>query len=282
MSKPFSFIEGENYEPMSKKDEVKIFKKYNKNKCQKAKAEILQRNIRLVIKIVRDEFYKVSAKNHSFKNSFDEADLISEGCIGINTAIDKFDVSRGIKFSTYASFWIKQQVLRYIANNARTIRLPVNFSEKLIKVKEFIREYNLKHGENPTKKTILNNFDGLSETALLNILTTNPMVYINQSLSDEEDSCEIGDTITDENCQSPSDLVSDKLELKDIECFLDRLSNKERDIIIKRFGFGGNKPMRLEEIGVEYNVTRERIRQIQTVALDKLGRMIVKSKNTMI
>ena len=277
----FKFINGCDYEPFTKKEEVEAFTEYNKTKCPNLKNKILEKNLRLVIKIVHDEFARRVQKNSFYKNSFDESDLIAEGCIGANTAIDKFDVTRGIKFSTYCSFWIRQQVLRYIANNARTIRLPVNFSEKMIKVKEYIREYDFKHNQKPSKKQILNKFKGLSSVALNNILCTSSTLYLHQTF-DAEDECELGDTIPDEKNIDPSLLVSEKLEGNDIQFFLNQLTQKEKDIIIKRFGFGGGKPMRLEEIGSEYNVTRERIRQIQTGALMKLGKMIEKSKDVTI
>ena len=281
MSDSFKFIDGCDYEPFTKKEEIEAFTEYSKTKCPDLKNKILEKNLRLVIKIVHDEFSRRVQKNSFYKNSFDESDLIAEGCMGVNTAIDKFDVTRGIKFSTYCSFWVKQQVLRYIANNARTIRLPVNFSEKLIKVKEYIREYDFKHNQKPSKKQILNKFKGLSSVALNNILCTASTMYLNQTFAGE-DECELGDTIPDEKNIDPSLLVSEKLEGNDIQFFLNQLTQKEKDVIIKRFGFNGGEPMRLEEIGSEYNVTRERIRQIQTVALMKLGRMIERSKDATI
>ena len=214
----FKFINGCDYEPFTKKEEVEAFTEYNKTKCPNLKNKILEKNLRLVIKIVHDEFARRVQKNSFYKNSFDESDLIAEGCIGANTAIDKFDVTRGIKFSTYCSFWIRQQVLRYIANNARTIRLPVNFSEKMIKVKEYIREYDFKHNQKPSKKQILNKFKGLSSVALNNILCTSSTLYLHQTF-DGEDECELGDTIPDEKNIDPSLLVSEKLEGNDIQFF---------------------------------------------------------------
>ena len=284
MSNPFKFLQYEDYEPFSKKEEVEIFTAYSKNKSQDLKNKILEKNIRLVIKIVHQEFSRRVSKNSAFSNSIDESDLISEGCMGLYTAIDKFDVTRGIKFSTYASFWVKQQVLRYISNNCRTIRLPVNFSENMIKVKEFISDYKLKHDKAPTKKRILKEFEGVSETALLHILCNTSMLYLNQQAFDKDgqSDCEFGDLVEDESMNDPSLDAEQNLETQDIRLFLNKLTKKERDIIIKRFGFDGNDPMKLEEIGNEYNVTRERVRQIQTVALHKLGRMIRKSKDTMI
>lgn len=287
MSDSFKFISGANYEPFTKQEEVEIFKKYNNSSGKKSvalKNTILERNIRLVIKIVRDEFLRITSSTSMAKNSFDESDLISEGCLGLNTSIDKFDPSFGTKFSTYASFWIRQQILRFVANNSRTVRLPVNFSENMIKVKNFINDYKLKHGKVPTQKRILSEFQGVSKTALTNILNSNGTVYINQAFqnNDSESDGEIGDTIVDEKCPAPSDIVGDKFEVNDIKFFLNKLTEKEKDIITKRFGFNGNAPMKLEEIGSEYNLTRERIRQIQTVALRKLGTMIKKSKDTMI
>ena len=259
MSNPFKFLQYEDYEPFSKKEEVEIFTAYSKNKSQDLKNKILEKNIRLVIKIVHQEFSR-------------------------RVSIDKFDVTRGIKFSTYASFWVKQQVLRYISNNCRTIRLPVNFSENMIKVKEFISDYKLKHDKAPTKKRILKEFEGVSETALLHILCNTSMLYLNQQAFDKDgqSDCEFGDLIEDESMNDPSLDAEQNLETQDIRLFLNKLTKKERDIIVKRFGFDGNEPMKLEEIGNEYNVTRERVRQIQTVALHKLGRMIRKSKDTMI
>ena len=209
----------------------------------------------------------------------DYDDLRQEGCIGLISAINKFDYTLGFKFSTYATWWIQQSITRAIADKARIIRLPIHLIESINKIKKATMDLTTKLGRIPNKQEIADEM-GISTSKLTSIIkSTQSTISIDTKKKKKDDSNKIIDYIVDESTIAPDNIVSQESMLEDIKNMLDQLSQKERDVLILRFGLNndGNKKT-LDEIGTIYGVSRERIRQIENRAISKLKKLC-KNKN---
>ena len=226
---------------------------------QKALTEMVSANLRLVVKIARD-----------YANfGLPLLDLISEGNIGLMKAVERFDPKKGGKLSTYAAWWIKQSITRALANQTKTIRLPIHLVEKIGKMRRVSSQMMEELGREPTDDELAEEI-GLSSSkvAALKRAALRP-ASLDEPIQEGE--CfEFGDIVGDEESDDPFETLRDKDMLEEVDELLDMLGDRERMIINSRFGLDGQEPKTLEEIGETFGVTRERIRQLQNVALLKL------------
>jgi RNA polymerase primary sigma factor len=226
---------------------------------QKAETEMVSANLRLVVKIARD-----------YANfGLPLLDLISEGNIGLMKAVERFDPKKGGKLSTYAAWWIKQSIKRALANQTKTIRLPIHLVEKIGKMRRVSSQMMEELGREPTDEELAEEI-GLpsSKVAALKSAALRP-ASLDQPIQDDE-SFQFGDIVGDEESDNPFETLRDKDMLEEVEELLHLLDDRERMIINSRFGLDGQEPKTLEEVGETLGVTRERIRQLQNVALLKL------------
>ncbi|MGQ9706788.1 MAG: sigma-70 family RNA polymerase sigma factor [bacterium] len=251
--------------PLLSPEDVTLLAKRAKAGNLDAKKALILSNLRLVVKI---------AKNYIGKGlSF--VDLIEEGNIGLIKAVEKFDYRRGYRFSTYASWWIRQAITRAIANKSRTIRLPVHIVDLVNRYFKIRRELTEKYGGVPPLDKIAKVMK-ISEEKLQKIIDASQFTKsIDDHLADEEST--VADLIEEEPADIPSEVVFRLMRREYIEELLEQLTEKEREVLMYRFGLMGDKPMTLKETGRILGITRERIRQIEIRALRKLRQIIQES-----
>jgi len=253
------FLDGIAKTPLlTAEEEVRLAKRVERGDLD-AKEHMVQANLRLVVSIAK-----------RYRNQgLDFMELIQEGSIGLVRAVEKFDYRKGFKFSTYATWWIRQAVTRAIADKARTIRIPVHMVEKLNKVVHIERQLVQRLGREPRPEEVAEELEMSTEEVREILRMAQMPVSLEKPIGEEEDSS-LGDFVPDDQAESPFDTASLSLRREDIEQALGSLPDRDRKVIELRFGLLGEAPCTLEEVGRAFGVTRERIRQIENNTLKRL------------
>jgi len=249
---------------LTPQQEIELAAKIKKGDAE-ARERMINSNLRLVVTIA-----------HDYANlGLPLLDLISEGNIGLTKAVERFDPTKGAKLSTYAMWWIKQSIKRALADQSKTIRIPVHLGEKLATIRRVASQMSDDLGREPTDDELGEELGIASQkVAQLKRVGIRP-ASLDAPVGDD-DSTEFGEMIGDEEAQTPFELLRDEDWRNEMDGLLDVLDDREKKIISERFGLRGGKPKTLEEVSKGFSVTRERIRQLQNVALAKLRSALIR------
>ena len=252
---------------LTPRQEIELAKKIKKGDTA-ARERMINANLRLVVTIARD-----------YANlGLPLLDLISEGNIGLTKAVERFEPTKGAKLSTYAMWWIKQAIKRALANQSKTIRVPVHLADKLAKMRRVSLRMSEELGREPTDDELAEEI-GIDSDKITRLKSVGIRpASLNAPIVDD-DSTEFGDMIGDDEAQTPFELLRDKNLLGEVDGLLEVLDPRETKIISQRFGLDGGRPKTLENVAKTFGITRERIRQLQNIALAKLRRALSKRED---
>lgn len=251
---------------LTPEQEIELAAKIKKGD-QEARALMIRSNLRLVVKIA-----------HDYANlGLPLLDLISEGNIGLMKAVERFDPAKGGKLSTYAAWWIKQSIKRALANQSKTIRLPVHLVDKISKMRRVAMQMSEELGREPTDDELAEEV-GLSAAKVSQLKTVAIRPASLDAPISDDDTTEFGEIVGDAEALTPFERLRDKNLQDEVGDLLGVLDEREKKIIFSRFGLDGGKAKTLEEVGKKFGVTRERIRQLQNIALMKLRRALQKKE----
>jgi RNA polymerase primary sigma factor len=250
---------------LTPQEEIELAAKIKKGD-KKAREHMIKANLRLVVKIA-----------HDYEGlGLPLLDLINEGNIGLMKAVERFDPAKGGKLSTYGAWWIKQSIKRALANQSKTIRLPVHLVDKISKMRRAAMKLQEELGREPTDEELAEELQtSASRVAAMRTAAIRP-ASLDAPISEDEDSNSYSEVVADENATSPYDQLEDKTVTAMLEEMVKKLDPREATILRFRFGLDGGTEKTLEEVGEKFGVTRERVRQIQNIALRKLRKMIEK------
>jgi RNA polymerase primary sigma factor len=252
---------------LTPQQEIELAEKIKKGDAA-ARERMINSNLRLVVTIA-----------HDYANlGLPLLDLISEGNIGLTKAVERFDPAKGAKLSTYAMWWIKQSIKRALADQSKTVRLPVHLGEKLAKMRRVASQMSDELGREPTDDELAEEL-GIASKKVARLKSVGIRPASLDAPMGDDDSTGFGEIIGDEDAQTPFELLQDEDLRKEMDGVLDVLDDREKKIISQRFGLDGGKPKTLEDVSKNFGVTRERIRQLQNVALAKLRRALSKNEN---
>ena len=252
---------------LTQQQEIELAEKIEKGDTA-AREQMINANLRLVVTIARD-----------YTNlGVPLLDLISEGNIGLTKAVERFEPAKGAKLSTYAMWWIKQSIKRALANQSKTIRLPVHLADKVAKVRRVSLQMSDELGREPTDDELGEEI-GIDSDKISRLKSVGIRPASLDAPITDDDSTEFGEVIGDNEAQTPFELLRDKNLLGEVDGLLEVLDPREKKIISQRFGLDGGKPKTLEDVGKDFGITRERIRQLQKAALAKLRRALTKKED---